>query len=138
MEKIYSNKLEDFIEKNKTLSNRQFGFRKGHSTEHLVLALTDKIKMMIDKGFICALISTDFAKAFNSVPRGKLLEKLWAKYKISDHWLRDYLTNQVQYVSVNGSNSKIKRTLAGVPAGSILGLPFFTAKTVLFPVKRPT
>lgn len=84
MEKIYSNKLEDFIEKNKTLSNRQFGFRKGHSTEHLVLALTDKIKMMIDKGFICALISTDFAKAFNSVPRGKLLEKLWAKYQISD------------------------------------------------------
>jgi len=59
------------------------------------------------------------------VPREKLLEKLALKYGISDHWLRNYLSDRYQYRQVNGEASKLCKTFVGVPQGSILGPKLF-------------
>jgi hypothetical protein len=41
-------------------------------------------------------------------------------------WFVDYLTNRMQYVSINDENSNMARVECGVPQGSILGpLLFF-------------
>ena len=49
----------------------------------------------------------DYKKAFNSIVHNILLHKLWS-FGITDNlwkWLRAYLTNQIQCVSVNGTVS---------------------------------
>jgi hypothetical protein len=60
------------------------------------------------------------------VPRGNLLKKLYNLYKISDHWLRDYLTDRYEFVNVGTDKSNCLKTLVGVPAGSILGPRLFS------------
>lgn len=126
MEKIYYNRLDKYITSNKMLSPAQFGFRKGHNTEHLILALNDLIKIKLNQGYVCALVSIDQAKAFDSVSRELLLQKLRSNFNISDHWLRDYLRNRMQFVSTNYMQSNVRKTLVGVPAGSILGPRLFS------------
>lgn len=126
MEKVFSNRLEKYLDENKILCRSQFGFRKYHSTEHLGLGLTDLIRLNLDKGMVCVLITVDFKKAFDSVHRGKLLQKLHDLYGISDHWLRDYLSDRKRFVDVDGKKSKVLKTMAGVPAGSILGPRLFS------------
>ena len=37
------------------------------------------------------------------------------------HWLNDYLSNRVQSVVVNSSESAPAKVLSGVPQGSVLG-----------------
>jgi hypothetical protein len=126
MEKIYSNRLEVFISKNNILCDVQFGFRKYHSTEHLILALTDDIRLNLDIGKVCAVITVDYQKCFDSIPREKLLLKLFNLYNISDHWLRSYLSDREQFVNVGRSNSRRRKSLTGLPAGSILAARLFS------------
>src|SRR5665811_2313910 len=71
-------------------------------------------------------IRDSYMKAFDSCNREKLLTKLRDKYGISDHWLRDYLCNRKQFVSLGENSSAIRNTMAGVPAGSILGPRLFS------------
>jgi hypothetical protein len=41
-----------FLEKEKILFDYQFGFRKGHSTEHAILETVENLKTAIDKNKI--------------------------------------------------------------------------------------
>ncbi|XP_035702638.1 uncharacterized protein LOC110842246 isoform X4 [Folsomia candida] len=82
MEMIYSIRLEKYLYDENVLSVSQFGYRKLHNTEHLMLAMTDLIRMNVDKGLVCALVTIDYQKAFDSCPRGPLLEKLCKTYNI--------------------------------------------------------
>ena len=69
------------------------------------------------------VVYLDFKKAFDSVSHNELLLKLW-KFGICDSlwlWIRAYLSNRLQYVSVGQSVSSVLPVLSGVPQGSILG-----------------
>ena len=125
LEKIYYNQLSDLIRSKKLISKFQFGFRANHSTEHAIIALTDFMKLKIDEGYFCVLVSIDLRKAFDSVPRDLLLKKL-ISIGISDFWLKDYLSNRFQFVSMDNMTSELRRTLIGVPQGSILGPILFS------------
>ena len=64
----------------------------------------------------------DFSKAFDSVAHNELLYKLW-NFGITGTlwlWVRAYLTNRVQYVSIGISSSTTLPVLSGVPQGSVL------------------
>ena len=65
----------------------------------------------------------DFKKAFDSVAHNELLHKLW-NFGITDSlwlWVRAYLTNRRQCVSVGQSISSTLPVISGVPQGSLLG-----------------
>ncbi|ODM89461.1 putative RNA-directed DNA polymerase from transposon X-element [Orchesella cincta] len=94
---------------------------KGHSTELAMMAVVEAVYKNLDKGFIAVLLSIDMRKAFDSVPKGLLLNDLKSRCRISDYWLRSYLENRKQFVEVNGACSSIREVLVGVPAGSVLG-----------------
>ena len=49
-ETLVFNQLSDYFEKNHLLSNCQYGFRRGRSTQHAVTNLVDNIRQNIDKG----------------------------------------------------------------------------------------
>ena len=68
-------------------------------------------------------IYLDFEKAFDTVPHRRLLGKL-DSYGIRGgilRWVKEYLSDRCQIVSVNGENSEIGNVISGVPQGSVLG-----------------
>ena len=68
--------LTDYFEKNKLLTDNQYGFRKNHSTTYLTLDLFDKIFDSKSKGNIPAIIFLDIKKAFDTVDHKLMIDKL--------------------------------------------------------------
>jgi ribonucleases P/MRP protein subunit RPP40 len=83
---------------------------------------------LIDKGKAADIFYLDFAKAFDKVPRERLIIKLRAKGiegKIL-RWIHNWLSNRTQRVVVNGEESEESDRESGVPQGTLLGPPLFT------------
>ena len=122
-ERVYYNKLEQFLNDNDIIYKLQFGFRKKYSTNHALLSITDKIRRFLDnKTFACGVF-VDLEKAFDTVNHRILLSKL-EHYGIrgrANCWLKSYLSNRDQCVKLNGCTSTKQAITCGVPQGSILG-----------------
>ena len=76
-----------------------------------------------NKRQLALLLLIDFSNAFDMVEHDKVLAKL-SHYGIRGtalHWIRSYLNNREQYVSINGRKSTKVKIKYGVPQGSILG-----------------
>ena len=100
-EKLIKNRLSKFLEKNKCLFSRQFGFRNKHSTTHALIDLTETIRKAIDDNEFACGVFLDFKKAFDTVNHGILLKKL-EHYGVRGHalkWFTSYLTGRKQYTN---------------------------------------
>ena len=85
--------------------------------------MTESIMNSLDnKKFGCAIF-LDVQKAFDTVNHQILLDKLehYGIRGIALAWLRSYLSNRSQYVSLNGCSSNHLNIICGVPQGSVLG-----------------
>ena len=73
------------------------------------------------------LILLDFSKAFDCVPHQRLLHKL-NYYGISGptlNWVKSFLSDRTQHVSIHGSHSALANVTYVVPQGSVLGPVLF-------------
>ena len=122
-EKLMSNYLIDFIDNHNILYNKQFGFRKFHSTSHAIITLVEKISKALDTGKIVVGVFLDLKKAFDTVDHSILLKKLYALGVRGNiyEWFNSYLRNRTQFVSYNTINSETMSITHGVPQGSIMG-----------------
>ena len=123
LESIICDSLDKHLSETGILHPNQWGFKKGISTESLLLYLTETWKKAIDAGYKVGVIFVDFKKAFDTVDHRILESKLLAT-GISGNfheWIVNYLSERSQYVSVNGVNSSIRFVEIGVPQGSLLG-----------------
>ena len=104
------------------LSTHQFGFRSSYSTIDAILEFLDYTYRNVDIKRHVAAVMLDLSKAFDTLDRNILLDKL-------EHvgvrgcllsWVRSYLTNRKQYVSINKNSSATAHIDTGVPQGSVL------------------
>ncbi len=89
------------------ISNLQFGFLRNHSSVQQLLCFLHEVTTALDSKAQVDVIYLDFKKAFDKVSHSGLLVKLKSlgidgkAWK----WLREYLSNRKQMVSINGNHS---------------------------------
>lgn len=123
IELIVKEQLNKFILKHDILSINQYGFQRGKSCEMAVQKLISEWKREIGKGMIVGAVFIDLKRAFETVNRTRLVDKL-SNYGIGGRvkdWFTSYLTDREQKVIIEDVISKAKKTKHGVPQGSVLG-----------------
>lgn len=126
-EKAYYIRLSNFLHAENLLTNNQFGFRKGMSTQDAVLSLCNFVLNKLDLKHKTATIFFDLTRAFDTVNHELLADKL-SKYGIRGaplNWIRSYLNDRSQEVHLKHDGKVFKSsaciTHTGVPQGSVLG-----------------
>ena len=90
---------------------------------HTLINTTENIRKALDNGNIGCGVFVDLQKAFDTINHQILLAKL-SHYGIcwfSNNWLKSYLSNRNQYVSINGFDSGLVAINCGVAQGSVVG-----------------
>ena len=122
------NRLYEHLNSNNIIHKKQFGFQKGHSTEHAILQLVDQISNSFEKNLFTLGVFIDLSKAFDIVDHDILICKL-KNYGVRGNnlkWFESHLNHQKQFISFNNKNTAFADIKCGVPQGSILGpLSFF-------------
>ena len=123
LERLIATHIMDFLEENQLLSNRQFGFRRGRSTEDQLLLVYSEVVRWVDAGKVVDMVYLDFSKAFDLVSHRILLEKLslLGFDNCIIGWVEGFLVGRYMSVSVAGKLSSALEVTSGVPQGSVLG-----------------
>ena len=103
-EKYVYKRVYSFLEKN-LIFKRQFGFRSGYSSNHIIVNLVESIKKYIDNdNYVCSVF-VDLEKAL-SKDHQIIFEKLY-HYGIrglAHNWFQSYLFNRQELVFISGSS----------------------------------
>ena len=76
LEEHISKQIDDHIERHNLSNDKQWGYKKGRSTELLLLNMTGHWKIALDSGKMVGVLIIDFKKAFDSVNHNILLSKV--------------------------------------------------------------
>ena len=120
-EKFLLDKIKPFIDT--FLSRYMSAYRENHSTNHVLIRLTESWRNALDNNKLVGTVFMDLSKAFDCIPHDLLVAKLYM-YGFSEHsitFFYSYLKRRVQCVKINEICSTSKTLLSEVPQGSILG-----------------
>lgn len=100
LEEVVKIQLIKFIDDNRIINPEQSGFRKGHSCETALQHSIMRWRKNLDKGLYTGVVFVDFARAFETINRNKLLNIL---HNIGIQgtvlkWLKSYLSERKQRV----------------------------------------
>ncbi|CAH2096746.1 unnamed protein product [Euphydryas editha] len=127
LERLINKRLVQYLEHFGLISEQQYGFRKGRSTNGAVLDLVGHVVQNLNQNKKVLSIFLDLKKAFDTIPITTLLLKL---EKVGVRGLplklfQNYLTDRSQMVRIDSYGSDELPVYYGVPQGSILGPTLF-------------
>jgi hypothetical protein len=123
LESLIRDKIVNHLEDNSLILNSQHGFRKHRSCLTNLIEFFEGVTNIYDVGKPVDIVYLDFQKAFDKVPHERLMAKLQAhgiEGKLMS-WIRDWLNNRIQRVTLDGMSSQWNSVISGVPQGSVLG-----------------
>ena len=135
IERVVVIRIESHMVERNLHSNKQYGYKKDHSTEVLLVKIVDELLMECDNKNPTLLLLLDLSAAFDTVDQNKLLEILHHEIGIRGkacEWFTSYLTIRSQRVKIENSYSSIDMLQFGVPQGSVLGPVLFNIYTRSF------
>ena len=123
LEKAVYSQLYHYLTTNDLLTKKQFGFRKGFSTESALTTFADEVLLNKEQGKLCGAVFLDLIKAFDTVDHGILLSKLFSIGLSGNYlqWFRSYVTERKERTSCENEFSSELLVTHGVPQGSIIG-----------------
>ena len=113
---------------NKLHSNKQYGYKKGHSSEMLLVKVVNDLFIACDKNTHTVLMLLDLSAAFDTVDQRKLLEILRKEIGVQGtpyKWFESFLRFRTQKVKIGDAYSSEVILEYGVPQGSVLGPNLF-------------
>ena len=122
-EKIIHAQFVNYFDQNKLLSDTQYGYRSGCSTEFASMELSDCIYNYLGNCQIPFAVFLDLSKAFDTLDHNILLHILdhYGIRGVAKQLFESYITNRQQFVQINDIRSKVITTNIDVPQGSVLG-----------------
>ena len=118
LERTMYNRLYQYLTENKILYSKQFGFQKGHSTEHIMIQLVDQTLESSACNKYTLGFFIDLSKPVLTLYDSILFKKLELCFGTDRNhsWIRK------QFIQiVNEENMGLETILCGVSPGSILG-----------------
>ena len=128
IERCVASRLDKHMKDNHLESKHQYGYKKGHSTEMLLVNVVDNLLTAFDNKFATVLLLLDLSAAFDTVDQGKLLDILNYEIGISGvayKWFESFLIGRSQKVKINNSYSESELLDFGCIQGSVLGPRLF-------------
>lgn len=123
LEKCIRYQLEKYLIEHDILFQNQFGFRKDKNLNDDLFILTKNIHNALERNKKSLIIFIDLAKAFDTVDRVLLLNKLECigVRGTALNWFQSYLSDRYQTVSIFNQYSSPREIEYGVLQGSTLG-----------------
>ena len=117
------NRVYNYLNDNNLLFRKQFGFRKGHATDHALIKLIDSIYDSFNQNKYTLGVFIDLSKAFDTVDHNILIDKLnsCGIRNNSLKWFSSYLSNRKQFVQAYAIKTSSLDIICGMPQGLILG-----------------
>lgn len=128
IERVVAIRLDNHMTTNKLHSEKQYGYKKGHSTEMLLVKIVNDLLIACDNKTPTILMLLDLSAAFDTVDQPKLLEILQKELGITDtayKWFESFLRFRTQKVKIENDYSSEDILQYGVPQGSVLGPVLF-------------
>lgn len=123
IEYIMTEQITEYIIKNDLIDKNQYGFVPTSNTTAACITLVSEIQKSLDNNQICACLSIDLRKAFDSIDHRKLIQKLrnlGFSYSATE-LIKDYLKNRQQFIKIGEKSSLLETIKTGVPQGAIIG-----------------
>ena len=133
LERVVAVQLRKHLDANNLCDPFQSAYRAGHSTETALLSVHNDLLCTLDRGDLAVLVLLDLSAAFDTVDHTILLNRLQKRIGLQGvvlDWVKSYLTDRCQSVSVQSCQSPSTPLNQGVPQGSVLGPLLFTTYTL--------
>ena len=125
-------RLEEHLTRNNLHAPHQFGYKKDHSTEALLLKIVNNLLMWCDENLASVVLLLDLSAAFDTVDHQKLLDILQYDYGITGsayNWFESFLIGRTFKIKIGDSYSEETLLPYGVAQGSVLGPRLFNTYT---------
>src|SRR6218665_2200298 len=123
IEKIVSEEITSYLSTNDLLPKYQSGFRRGHSTQTLLLRLLSDCYGAIDGRRVTLLALFHVSAAFDTVDHQILINRLSVSFGLSGlplDWITSFLAGRSSCVVLGTSRSPWALAPFGLPQGSVL------------------